>query len=127
MCLIDGREPLLQELDARGSCDLAYRTGDGRRLRVNVFRSKGSLSVVLRALPTVIPTLEDLALPKILHEIPRLNHGLVLVAGPAGSGKSTTLAAIINSINTSRAVHIMTSAETGAKTRPLPSRVWAQR
>ena len=99
---------LRDRLKTEGSCDTSWALGDGRRFRVNVFRVGRHLSIVLRCLPSRVPTFEDLALPESLHRVPELVNGLVLVTGATGSGKSTTLAAIVDAINRTRAVHIVT-------------------
>ncbi|MEX2008165.1 MAG: type IV pilus twitching motility protein PilT [Candidatus Spechtbacterales bacterium] len=90
------------------SVDLSYSYRDTARFRVNVFYQFGTLSVALRFVPSRIRTLEELSLPDILHKFTRYQQGLVLVTGPAGHGKSTTLAALIDEINKSRAEHIIT-------------------
>ena len=99
---------LHEELDRTGSVDCGYMTDDGHRFRANLFRCRGHLSVVLRVLSAGVPTLEGLGLPPILAEIPALRDGLVLVTGATGSGKSTTQAAIIDRVNSTRAAHIVT-------------------
>src|ERR1051325_11225515 len=91
-----------------GSCDTAYTLTDRARFRINIFAQRGNTSIVLRKLNTAIPTLESLNFPEIIKEIPREKTGLVLVTGATGSGKSTTLAAILNDINESKPVHIIT-------------------
>jgi twitching motility protein PilT len=96
------------DLLKRGSCDIAYTLADKARFRINVFSQRGNCSVVLRKLNTVIPTLEWLNFPDIIGEIPREKTGLVLVTGATGSGKSTTLAAVMNRINHPNPVHIVT-------------------
>lgn len=107
--IVTNGSPTLQEsLEKLGSCDCAYALEDGTRFRVNVFISRGHCSVVMRVLASNVPSLEDLKLPPILGEIPKLKNGLVLVAGATGSGKSTTLAAVIDEINNSRPVHVVT-------------------
>lgn len=98
----------LTDLIRKGSCDTAYTLSDKARFRINVFSQRGSLSVVLRKLNTSIPTLEELSFPAIFKEIPREKTGLVLVTGATGSGKSTTLAAILNDINHTKPVHVVT-------------------
>ncbi|HSW88345.1 MAG TPA: type IV pilus twitching motility protein PilT [Candidatus Saccharimonadales bacterium] len=82
--------------------------GDEGRFRVNAYHQKGSLCAALRYLPKAITTIDDLHLPKICHNFAELKHGLILVVGPTGHGKSTTLAAIINEINQTKADHILT-------------------
>lgn len=98
----------LLELLQRGSCDTAYTLTDKARFRINIFSQRGSISIVLRKLNTVIPTLEWLKFPDIIRQIPREKTGLVLVTGATGSGKSTTLAAVLNEINHTKPVHIIT-------------------
>jgi twitching motility protein PilT len=106
--LIGESQWLLDDLINTGSCDTAYTVADKARFRVNVFSQRGSYSVVMRKLNTIIPTLEDLQMPQVLKQIPKEKTGLVLVTGATGSGKSTTLAAILNEINETRSVHIIT-------------------
>jgi twitching motility protein PilT len=106
--LIGESQWLLDDLINMGSCDSAYTVADKARFRVNVFSQRGSYSVVMRKLNTVIPTLEDLQMPQVFKQIPKEKTGLVLVTGATGSGKSTTLAAILNEINETRAVHMIT-------------------
>ena len=98
----------LHELLRSGSCDGAYTLADKARFRINVFSQRGNTSIVLRKLNTHIPTLEDLGHPRILKELPKEKTGLILVTGATGSGKSTTLAAILNEINSNRPVHVIT-------------------
>ncbi len=98
----------LIDLLRRGSCDTAYTLTDRARFRINIFSQRGNYSIVLRKLNTVIPTLESLKFPDIIKQIPREKTGLVLVTGATGSGKSTTLAAVLNEINHTKAVHIIT-------------------
>ena len=96
------------DLLRRGSCDTAYTLADKARFRINIFSQRGNHSIVLRKLNTVIPTLEWLKFPDIIRQIPREKTGLVLVTGATGSGKSTTLAAVLNEINHTKPVHIIT-------------------
>jgi twitching motility protein PilT len=96
------------DLLKRGSCDTAYTLTDKARFRISIFSQRGNYSIVLRKLNTVIPTLEWLNFPDIITDIPREKTGLVLVTGATGSGKSTTLAAVLNEINNSKPVHIIT-------------------
>ena len=93
----------LEDLIKHGSCDGSYALGETARFRVNVFSQRGNYSIVCRQLNSKIPTLEQLQLPEILNDIPKEKTGLVLVTGSTGSGKSTTLAAILNKINRSKA------------------------
>src|SRR5215470_13802396 len=98
----------ITDLIRRGSCDTAYTLTDKARFRINIFSQRGNYSIVLRKLNTVIPTLEWLKFPEIITQIPREKTGLVLVTGATGSGKSTTLAAVLNEINRTKPVHIIT-------------------
>src|SRR5215471_12324821 len=96
------------DLLRRGSCDTAYTLTDKARFRINIFSQRGNYSIVLRKLNTAIPTLEDLKFPEIIRETPREKTGLILVTGATGSGKSTTLAAVLHEINQTKPVHIIT-------------------
>ncbi len=88
--------------------DLAYEIKDKARFRVNVYWQKGSVAFAIRLIPVEIPKLEDLNLPDILKNLTRKPNGLVLVTGPTGSGKSTTLAAMIDLINKEQSLHVVT-------------------
>jgi twitching motility protein PilT len=88
--------------------DLAYSVAGLGRFRCNVFHQRGTVGIVFRIIPTAIPTIDELELPPILKKIADEERGLVLVTGTTGSGKSTTLAAMINQINHTRSTHIMT-------------------
>ncbi len=94
--------------DARQSIDYAYEVGGLARFRVNAFRHLGGLGAVFRAIRTTIPTLDELNLPPVIKTFCKQRKGLILVTGPTGSGKSTTLAAMINFINQDRKEHIVT-------------------
>src|SRR6266446_2526371 len=98
----------ISDLLRRGSCDTAYTLSDKARFRISIFSQRANTSIVCRKLNTVIPTLEWLAFPEVIREIPREKTGLVLVTGATGSGKSTTIAAVLNEINHTRPVHIIT-------------------
>jgi twitching motility protein PilT len=98
----------IEDLLRHGSCDTSYALSDKARFRVNVFSQRGNFSIVCRQLNTVIPTLEKLKFPEIFKDIPREKTGLVLITGATGSGKTTSLAAVLNDINASKAVHIVT-------------------
>jgi len=106
--MLRGDRDLTRTLFASGSADLSYSIPQKTRFRVNVFSQRGTYAIVLRVIPEGIPTLEDLGLPQELHNAATLKNGIVLVTGPTGSGKSTTLAAIINKINHDYAYHILT-------------------
>ncbi len=106
--LIGGNQQAMRSLKDQGACDLSYSLPQLARFRVNVFRQRGTYAIVMRVIPSKIPTIEDLHLPGSLAELAGLKNGIVLVTGPTGSGKSSTLAAIINLINETRADHILT-------------------
>ena len=98
----------IEDLLRHGSCDASYALSDKARFRVNVFAQRGNYSIVCRQLNTEIPTLDKLKFPEILKEIPKEKTGLVLFTGATGSGKSTSLAAILNEINQVKPVHVVT-------------------
>ncbi len=106
--LIGGNALILRTLDEQGACDLSYSVPQRFRFRVNVFRQRGHLSIVMRLIAERIPSLAELGLPPAVGEIATLKNGIVLVTGPTGSGKSTTLASVIDIINETRAEHIVT-------------------
>ena len=108
MRLLQGKRDLADKLVKTGSTDLSYALPRRTRFRVNVFAQRGSYSIVLRVIPNKIPTVEELGLPPQLNEIAIERNGIVLVTGPTGSGKSTTLAAIINKLNRDKHIHIIT-------------------
>lgn len=91
-----------------GEVDFSHVIADGSRFRVNIFRQSSSVAAVIRLIAREIPTFEQLHLPPIMADLAMLPRGLVLVTGPTGSGKSTTLAAMINHINQNRRDHIIT-------------------
>jgi twitching motility protein PilT len=97
-----------QKLEQDGSADLSYGISGVGRFRVNIFKQRGSCAIVMRVVPDKIPGFEDLNLPPALAEIVDLRNGIVLVTGPTGSGKSSTLAAILDKMNESKAFHILT-------------------
>ena len=106
--LLETHAQALGVLKEEGSCDFSYSLPDRCRFRVNVFRQRGSFAIVMRVIASKIPTLEELKLPQAIADTAALKNGIVLVTGPTGSGKSTTLAAIIDLINSTRAEHILT-------------------
>ena len=91
-----------------GECDTSYTIGENNNFRVNVFRQKGHNGAVLRLIPSVLPTLESLNLPTVFRNLCNKRNGLILVTGPTGSGKTTTLAAMINYMLRTRNEHIIT-------------------
>ena len=98
----------LEDLLRHGSCDASYALGETARFRVNVFSQRGNYSIVMRQLNATIPTLDKLKLPEVLRQLPSEKTGLILVTGATGSGKTTTLAAILDEINREKPVHIVT-------------------
>jgi twitching motility protein PilT len=98
----------LKYIETNKELDFSLPFSEKARFRVNIYTQKGSLSAAFRRIPLELPTIDSLNLPKILHNFTLLKQGLVLVTGPTGHGKSTTLAAILNKINQTRACHIVT-------------------
>ena len=106
--LIGNNEYALGNLRDQGSCDVSYSLAGTSRFRVNVFMQRGTCAIVMRVIPSAVPTFSDLNLPAELQNIVGLRNGIVLVTGPTGSGKSSTLAAIIDLINKQQSFHILT-------------------
>ncbi|MGC2321595.1 MAG: PilT/PilU family type 4a pilus ATPase [Terriglobales bacterium] len=106
--LIGQNKQAMQILKENGACDFSYGLAQHSRFRVNVFQQRGTYAIVMRVIPPHVPTFEELNLPPQLGRIAELRNGIVLVTGPTGSGKSSTLAAIIDKINSDRAEHIIT-------------------
>lgn len=106
--LIGNNNQAISMLREQGSCDISYSLPGLARFRVNVFIQRGSCAIVMRAIPTSIPTFDDLGLPAELKQVASLEDGIVLVTGQRGSGKSSTLATLLNDINEKRVCHIIT-------------------
>ncbi|MGH7354441.1 MAG: type IV pilus twitching motility protein PilT [Candidatus Rokuibacteriota bacterium] len=106
--IINGDRRLSEHLVKAGSCDTSYQLAGKARFRVNIFSQRGNTSIVLRKLETKIPTLEELKLPEAFKKMPAEKNGLILVTGATGSGKTTSLAALLNEINATKSVHIVT-------------------
>jgi twitching motility protein PilT len=106
--LIGSNPVAAKQLQETGSADLSYALAGVARFRVNVFKQRATCAVVMRLIPVKIPSFQDLGLPEILANIVPLRNGIVLVTGPTGSGKSSTLAAIVDRMNEERAIHILT-------------------
>jgi twitching motility protein PilT len=98
----------IQRFEATLELDFSYSLARISRFRVNLYRDRGTVAGAFRVIPSRVPALDDLGLPKVLVELSRRPRGLILVTGPTGSGKSTTLAAMINQINSERSCHIIT-------------------
>ena len=98
----------IQRFETDLELDCSYQLRKVARFRVNVFKDRGTIASALRLIPTKIPTVQQLGLPAVVEKLARRPRGLLLVTGPTGSGKSTTLASMINQINTERAEHIIT-------------------
>src|SRR5436190_3052563 len=108
MALLQGSPESAKQLVEAGTADLSYSLPSRARFRVNIFQQRGVYSIVMRVIPTEIPTLKSLSLPAQLGDVAELRNGLVLVTGPTGSGKSSTQAAIIDIINEKKHYHIVT-------------------
>jgi twitching motility protein PilT len=108
MSLMESNPDATQKLARTGTADLSYSVPSRTRFRVNIFQQRGSYSIVMRVIPTELPSLRSLGLPPQLAEIAELRNGLVLLTGPTGSGKSSTLAAIIDLINETKHYHVVT-------------------
>src|SRR5712675_1692023 len=106
--LIGDNKQAVATLREHGSCDISYSLAGIARFRVNIFIQRGSCAVVMRVIPTVIPDFASLRLPTHLADVAKLRDGIVLVTGPAGSGKSSTLAVLLDCINREKNYHIIT-------------------
>ena len=98
----------LETLEKNGSTDISYSVAGLCRFRVNIFRQRGTYAVVMRVIPTKPPNWQDLNLPIAVRNVSELKNGLVLVTGPTGSGKTTTLAAVVDLVNSTKKYHIVT-------------------
>ena len=108
LAIINGNPKLAEDLAKRGSCDCSYQLEGVCRFRVNIFRQSGKYAMVLRRLSSQIPTMEKLNLAPVFHEVIKEKTGLIFVTGGTGSGKTTTLAAMLNEVNQNNEVHIVT-------------------
>jgi twitching motility protein PilT len=106
--LIGGNTVAAEQMRRDGSADLSYALPGVARFRVNIFRQRAAYAVVMRVIPMTIPSFDDLGLPAHLAAIVPMRNGIVLVTGPTGSGKSSTLAAIVDRMNEERPIHIVT-------------------
>ena len=106
--IVNRNRRLTEDLIKTGSCDCSYALGQKARFRVNIFTQRGHFSIILRRLSTEIPSVDQLHLPPIFHTISKEKTGLILVTGATGSGKSTSLAALLNELNETKSIHIVT-------------------
>jgi twitching motility protein PilT len=106
--LMAGNKPAQEQLLSQGACDLSYSIPGKSRFRVNIFKQRGTCAIVMRVIASGVPSFEALRLPEQLRELADLKNGIALVTGPTGSGKSSTLAAIIDLINETHSYHIVT-------------------
>ncbi|MBC7910678.1 MAG: PilT/PilU family type 4a pilus ATPase, partial [Pyrinomonadaceae bacterium] len=108
MTLMKGNPDAASRLARTGTADLSYSLPSRTRFRVNIFQQRGTYAIVMRVIPTSVPTVASLNLPPQLSDIAELRNGIVLLTGPTGSGKSSTLAAIIDRINETKHYHVVT-------------------
>lgn len=101
-------EKLIHKINTQGELDFSISLSNGYRIRANAYKQKGNYAMVLRIIPKEIPNFNKLNLPKVIKEFARKQNGLILITGPTGSGKSTTLASLIDLINETRQCHIIT-------------------
>lgn len=106
--IIGGDQRLINDYNTSGSCDCSYSIEDLARFRVNIYRANRRRAIVMRKLQSVVPTLESLALRPVFREMIKEKNGIILVTGASGSGKTTTLAAIVNELNQTQDIHIVT-------------------
>jgi twitching motility protein PilT len=106
--LMNDSERLQHDLVATGSCDTGYSLEGAARFRVNIYRQQGRIGIVMRKLQSTVPTLESLGLPPIFSQIVKEKFGIVFLTGSTGSGKTTTLAALLNELNQTQDVHVVT-------------------
>src|SRR6516162_4354559 len=106
--IVNRNRRLTEDLIKSGSCDCSYALGQKARFRVNIFTQRGHFSIILRRLSTEIPSVDQLHLPPIFHTMAKEKTGLILVTGATGSGKSTTLAALLNELNETKSIHVVT-------------------
>lgn len=106
--LIGNNKTAEESLEKHGSADLSFSLTGLSRFRVNIFKQRGTHAIVMRVVPNEIPSLEQLGIPPVLKEVAEMKNGIVLLTGPTGSGKSSTLAAIIDLINETKHYHIVT-------------------
>ena len=106
--IINGDERLLHDLATWGSCDCSYTLKDVARFRINIFKQNGKQAIVMRKLQSEVPTLDALGLPPLFREIVKEKNGIIFITGATGSGKTTTLAAMLHELNQTQQIHIVT-------------------
>src|SRR3954451_6883744 len=106
--LIQDSQRLRTEFEENGSCDLSYALGDRARFRVNIYKQNGERGIVMRRLQSRVPLLSELGLPPIFSEMVKEKNGIIFVTGGTGTGKTTTLAAMLNELNQTQKIHIVT-------------------
>ncbi|RPI79046.1 MAG: PilT/PilU family type 4a pilus ATPase [Desulfobacteraceae bacterium] len=106
--LINNDRRLMRNLLKEGSCDASYQLPGKARFRVNIFSQKSNFSTVMRQLPTRVPTVDEMALPPAFHKMAGERNGIILLTGATGTGKTTSLAAVLNEINEKKSVHVIT-------------------
>src|SRR5438128_7766324 len=114
---------LIQMVLQQGSCDTSYFLTGKARFRVNVFSQRGNYSIVMRKLETLIPSIDDLKLPEAFRKMTKDKNGLVLVSGPTGVGKTTSLAALLRELNETRPIHIITWRTPSSSSIPTSRRL----
>jgi twitching motility protein PilT len=127
LALVGRDRRLTDALVRSGSCDLPYALGSTARFRVNIFQQRGCYSIVLRRLASEVPTLDEMGLPAVIARMAEERNGLILVTGATGSGKSTTLAAILNIVNETQAVHVVTLEDPVEFVHPVKTATFNQR
>ena len=125
--LIGDSERLRRDFTTTGSCDTSCALGEIARFRVNIYRQSGRVGIVMRKLQSQVPTLESLGLPPIFQKMVTEKFGIIFVTGSTGSGKTTTLAAILNEINRTQPVHVVTLEDPIEFTHPHQMAVFSQR
>ena len=125
--LVNRDRRLTETLLNEGSCDMSYQLAGKARFRVNVFSQRGNYSIVLRKLETKIPTLKELKLPEAFSKMVEEKNGIILVTGATGSGKSTSLAAVLNEINEQKSVHVVTLEDPVEYQHPQKTATFNQR
>ncbi|MBF0226184.1 MAG: PilT/PilU family type 4a pilus ATPase [Desulfobacterales bacterium] len=108
LCMVNNDRRQMEDLVSHGSCDLSYALPGKARFRVNVFSQSSNYSIVLRRLESTVPTIKELGLPKVFEDISECRNGIIFVTGATGTGKSTSLAAMLEHINETRSVHVVT-------------------